>query len=97
MISVDGREMVDVHEAARLAGRTAETIRRWIWTGRLTSVKHGNKHLVARDAVVGLASTRESAWDRWLARATATRSGSIGASAADLVLEDRAERSHAGR
>ncbi len=35
--------MVDVHEAAELPRRTPETIRRCMWSGRVHSVKNGNK------------------------------------------------------
>lgn len=38
-------------EAARRAGRSPETIRRWIWKGRLPSRKVGNQHLVESDDV----------------------------------------------
>lgn len=38
--------MVTVPEAARIAGRNPETIRRWIRTGRLASRKVGTQHLV---------------------------------------------------
>src|SRR2546423_12343292 len=33
-----------VREAARRAGRTEETIRRWIWSGRLPANKIGNTY-----------------------------------------------------
>jgi excisionase family DNA binding protein len=35
-----------VPEAARRAGRSPETIRRWIWRGRLPARKVGNQHLI---------------------------------------------------
>jgi excisionase family DNA binding protein len=38
--------MLTVPEAARRAGRNAETVRRWIRTGRLRSEKVGTQHLV---------------------------------------------------
>lgn len=38
--------MLTVPEAARRSGRNAETIRRWIRTGRLRSQKVGTQHLV---------------------------------------------------
>src|SRR5215207_1120938 len=40
-----------VPEAARRAGRSAETIRRWIWSGRLPARKVGNQHLVESDTL----------------------------------------------
>ena len=35
---------ITVPEAARRVGRSPETIRRWIWSGRLPSEKVGNQH-----------------------------------------------------
>jgi len=102
MLILDGVEMLDVRETARLAGRTPETVRRWIWSGRLTARRHGSKLLVARQAVEDLVHDRPtsagmtlSAWAR--AVEEQRRAGALGAtsptaSAADLVLEDRASR-----
>jgi excisionase family DNA binding protein len=39
-------EEVTVQEAARRVGRSAETIRRWIWSGKLPATKRGNKYYV---------------------------------------------------
>jgi excisionase family DNA binding protein len=47
---------ITVPEAARQAGRNAETIRRWIRTGRLRSEKVGTQHLVEIDDVLSLAN-----------------------------------------
>lgn len=102
MIMIGGVEMVDVHEAARLAHRSPETIRRWVWSGRIRAVKQGNKYFVPRDDVAvesgEITSTPEfdpfEAWARSVlerAERLPARSGS----AAALVLEDRAVR--AGR
>lgn len=44
-----------VREAAQRVHRSAETIRRWIWSGRLPAVKRGNTYyvdVVRLDAVV---------------------------------------------
>ncbi|HZI91922.1 MAG TPA: helix-turn-helix domain-containing protein [Thermoleophilaceae bacterium] len=38
--------MLTVPEAARRVGRNAETVRRWIRTGRLRSEKVGTQHLI---------------------------------------------------
>lgn len=99
MIVVDDVEMVDVREAARLAGRTSETIRRWVWNGRLTATKQGNRLLVPRDEVLAVAGgqAREAAAPRltlaeWEARVATSRTGTAGTSAADLVQDDRARR-----
>jgi len=39
--------MLTVPEAARLAGRDPETIRRWIRAGRLRAAKVGTQHVIA--------------------------------------------------
>jgi excisionase family DNA binding protein len=38
--------MLTVPEAARRTGRSAETVRRWIRSGRLRSQKVGTQHLI---------------------------------------------------
>ena len=38
--------MLTVPEAARLVGKDAETIRRWIRTGRLPAQKIGTQHVI---------------------------------------------------
>ncbi len=97
-----------VPEAARRAGRTQETIRRWIWSGRLPSEKVGNQHLVdqaALDALLGEPAPIESGapadvagpWGEWLKRAStlASRLGEAGVRlppAADLVARSRRGR-----
>ena len=41
--------LITVPEAARRTGRNAETVRRWIRTGRLRSEKVGTLHLVREE------------------------------------------------
>ncbi len=97
MIMIDGVEMVDVREAARLAGRTPETIRRWVWSGRLAATKNGNKLLVPRPDLVASSDDRPpraGSLAEWAAELPTTRRGAKTAS--DLVLDDRAARD-AGR
>jgi excisionase family DNA binding protein len=72
-----------VPEAARRVGRSPETVRRWIWNGRLPSEKVGNQHLVDADALDALTGAVEPApdegeavevageWGDWLRRAEA--------------------------
>jgi excisionase family DNA binding protein len=98
MIVLDGVEMVDVREAARLAGRSPETVRRWVWSGRLPSVKNGNKWFVPRSQVAGRGQDTGSGSPRSLrawAESLPQDTRETGRTASDLVLEDRAER--AGR
>lgn len=96
---VGGEEVVDVRRAAVLVGRHPETVRRWVWSGRLAARRQGNRLLMSRaeveaaatgvGAAVGLAA--------WAERARAAReaagAGGSGRSAAELVIEDRADRS----
>jgi excisionase family DNA binding protein len=37
---------ISVREAARRTGRSPETVRRWIWSGRLPATKRGNTYYV---------------------------------------------------
>jgi excisionase family DNA binding protein len=93
MIVIDGVEMVDVREAARLAGRTPETIRRWVWSGRLSATRSGNKLLVPRRDLLASSdpeAPRPGSLAEWAAQLQAPRGGARTAS--DLVLDDRAAR-----
>lgn len=101
MITIDGVEMVGVREAARLTRRTPETVRRWVWSGRLKATKQGNRLFVSRAAVAALAGPMSDSSDTaagqstlaaWASRVRADRTGTRGASAADLVWDDRAGR-----
>jgi excisionase family DNA binding protein len=62
---------ITVPEAARRVGRNPETIRRWIWSGKLPSEKVGTQHLVDLDRVDALAAKRSPAptpaqqWEAW--------------------------------
>jgi len=100
---IDGVEMVDVRRAAQLVRRTPETVRRWIWSGRLPAVRRGNRLLVARQALDDLTSSRtttagpELSLRAWAALAAdecraADRRPSVGKSAAELVLAGRRDR-----
>ena len=99
MIVIDGVEMVSVQDAAQMAGRSPETIRRWVWSGRVHAIKQGNKLLLRRsdlpeveaDAPESVALDLRS----WAEMALARSTGKAGATAVDLILDDRADR--AGR
>ena len=66
--------MITVPEAARRVGRNPETIRRWIWSGKLASQKVGTQHLVEEADVERVAGPtrlrtvedRRLAWEVWL-------------------------------
>ena len=47
---------IPVREAAERTGRSAETIRRWIWSGRLPAVKRGNTYYVDVMRLQGVAA-----------------------------------------
>jgi hypothetical protein len=91
MLVVDGVEMVDVREAAAIVHRSPETIRRWIWSGRVVARRQGNRLLIARRDLTGGAPLPQAPslaeWERRLPSAAATPG-----SAADLVLADRIAR-----
>jgi predicted site-specific integrase-resolvase len=88
------RDALDVRSAAALVGRHPETVRRWVWTGRLPSRREGNRMIVMREDVQAVAGRRRSPnLAEWARRASAVRGAGSAASAADLVIEDRARRS----
>lgn len=96
--------MLDVRRAAALVGRHPETVRRWVWSGRLPARRQGNRLLIARADVEALAAsagrpvTTLAAWaNRARAARKAAGANGSGRSAADLVIEDRAHRSRPAR
>jgi len=94
-------ELIEVGRAAMLVGRHPETVRRWVWSGRLSAERSGRRLLVARREVQAMAgSTTASTLREWADRVRAARSSAgaaSGPSAADLVIEDRRHRSATGR
>lgn len=46
------QEFLDVRRAAELVDRHPETIRRWIWTGKLDATRRGNRLMVERRALL---------------------------------------------
>jgi excisionase family DNA binding protein len=90
---------LDVVAAAAVAGRSAETVRRWVWSGRLRAHRRGNKLLIARADLDRLLGSRgiEGAVSLadWLAaiESSGLKKGPRGATAADLVIEERRLRS----
>ena len=90
--------MLDVRRAAALAGRHPETVRRWVWSGRIGARREGGRLLVARGDVEALAGAgRTLSLAAWAEQARNARKGAGAdgsrATAADLVIEDRAGRS----
>lgn len=92
-------ELVDIRQAAVDSGRSAETVRRWIWSGKLTATKRGNRLLIDRaelerflqerleEAPIGLAAW--AAERDAEARRQGPPAGVAQGSAAGLVLELR--------
>jgi excisionase family DNA binding protein len=84
-----------------VAGRSAETIRRWVWSGRLRAHKRGNKIVIDRsdlDRLLESAGTRRNlTLAEWLValEESGLKSDARVESAADLVLADRRTRSGA--
>jgi excisionase family DNA binding protein len=58
-------DLITVGEAARECRRTTETIRRWIWEGKLRAQKLGNQLFIRRDdlAVVAARGKRRPSSD----------------------------------
>jgi excisionase family DNA binding protein len=90
---------LDVIAAAAMAGRSTETVRRWVWSGRLRAHKRGNKLLIARADLDRLLSSSGISSGMsladWIAavESSGLKKGAHSDSAADLVLEDRRARS----
>ena len=51
MYSNEEDKMITVREAADECGRNPETVRRWIWSGKLPAEKLGNQLFVKRSAL----------------------------------------------
>lgn len=108
MSSLSGGRTLTVREAARRVHRAEETIRRWIWTGKLPARKRGKSYQVREsdlDAVAASLSAprkpneSELSLGGWVAAVKvwrATNDVSPHGGAGQLVIEDRAERSGLG-
>lgn len=57
MVIKTKRERITVREAAKECGRNAETIRRWIWSGKLPAEKLGNQLYVKREDLMDRCAT----------------------------------------
>ncbi len=49
MITRTKDDLISVREAARQCGRNMETVRRWIWSGKLPAEKLGNQLFIKRN------------------------------------------------
>jgi excisionase family DNA binding protein len=97
---------ITVQEAARRTHRSPETIRRWIWSGRLPATKRGNTYYVdivqLEGVAVEMGATAHHVEDvspgdlgAWLEEVRRWKSGlpaAVRSTASDLVIEDRHAR-----
>ncbi|HVD00783.1 MAG TPA: helix-turn-helix domain-containing protein [Candidatus Dormibacteraeota bacterium] len=92
------QDELTINDAAALVNRSPETVRRWVWVGRLKARKSGRNLLVARKDIEGLAAAAPAqsrlTLQEWgeLAQRVLNRPDTGGRSASDLVLEARRER-----
>ncbi len=65
MVSPHGEQdnLISVKDAAKECGRNPETVRRWIWSGKLQSEKLGNQLFVKRSALASFCRENEAAPD----------------------------------
>jgi excisionase family DNA binding protein len=54
----DAERLMTVREVARECKRTEETVRRWIWSGKLPATKLGNQLFVRREDLEALTAPR---------------------------------------
>jgi len=97
-IDID-REYISVKEAAKECAKNPETIRRWIWSGKLPSQKLGNQLFIKRSDLSHLQfGSRDTKKDEeWVIRAKALRNrmkarGVKPINSAKLIQEIREER-----
>jgi excisionase family DNA binding protein len=97
-VLVEAPDELTIIDAAALVHRSPETVRRWVWGGRLKARKSGRHLLVSRKDVEGLGAAAPSQgritlreWGE-LAQRVLNRPDTGGRSASDLVLEGRRER-----
>jgi excisionase family DNA binding protein len=97
---------ITVREAAQRVHRSPETIRRWIWSGRLPATKRGNTYYVDIVHLEGLVvemgaaehqadTARAGSLAEWLDEVLRWKSGlalPVRETASDLVIEDRRAR-----
>ena len=85
-----------INAAAALVRRSPETVRRWVWAGRLKARKSGRHLLVPRAEVeaLGAGGAPQLSLREWgdLAQRVLNRPDKGGRSASDLVLGERHKR-----
>lgn len=97
MSVTEQRNPLDVRQAAALVNRHPETIRRWVWSGKLAATRVGTRLMVEREAVLAASGEMGAKMTlaEWAEKARAAqREMGVrrGVSASDLVIQDRAAR-----
>ena len=95
---MNSSDELTINAAAALVDRSPETVRRWVWSGRLKARKSGRHLLVPRAEVEALRASAPSSkrltlreWGA-VAERVLNRRVKGGRSASDLVLEERRKR-----
>lgn len=96
----EGAATIGVREAAALVGRHPETVRRWVWSGRLKAIKSGNRLQMSPadvKAAAGAAAEPRITLAEWAEEAARLRASyeqphDGGASALEILLEERWNR-----
>lgn len=61
-------DLVSIREAAKESGRNMETVRRWVWSGKLPAQKLGNQLFIRRSDLRAfldrLSVNKRGAWDK---------------------------------
>lgn len=52
-------DFISIREAAKECGKHPETIRRWVWHGKLNAKKLGNQLFVEKNELISLCSSRK--------------------------------------
>src|ERR1700730_1116261 len=90
-------DLLTIREAAAKVGRTPETVRRWVWSGRLPARKRGNRLVVTdldlKRAATAIKQPNLAAWVAALSPGGSRTSAGRARPAAVVVPEERRLRS----
>jgi len=102
MYSSESEKIISVREAAQQCGKNPETIRRWIWSGKLPAEKLGNQLFVKETALLEYAAgaAKADTMTEFLHKARAFREklasrGYVPGNSAEVISASREERSRA--
>lgn len=95
-MAIAEQDLLDVRSAAEFVGRHPETIRRWIWSGKLDATRQANRFMVEREALLEAADQpRKLTLAEWaeMAREVRERGRRDGATGGtNAVMEEREAR-----